>query len=203
MYITVFIFNFELKRETKTLQMESYREQVNLSLPPEGTKVYIEYMAGCEYSIIWSICPDGENVLYTWIKSKSQALSIIQDHGWIDISKLHWIVEKQKKRIKTLKSETKSMGYKLVVKETGSKSGKYYYQVIDETGKIIKERKSNREYVACTVFHNFYFGRLDLIGKGDHGRLINFYTNNVQELLNQRNISAAEEIKKLNTIAYK
>lgn len=62
------------------------------------------------------------------------------------------------------------MTYKLLVTETGKKSGRYHYQVVDLNGKIISERTSDREYVACTIDGNFYFGRLDLIGKGQHGR---------------------------------
>lgn len=62
--------------------------------------------------------------------------------------------------------------FKLIVKETGNKAGKYHYQVIDETGKVLTERRSNREYVACTINGQFYFGRLDLIGKGDHGKQV-------------------------------
>lgn len=62
------------------------------------------------------------------------------------------------------------MTYKLTVTETGNKSAKFHYKVVDETGNIISERKSNREYVACTIHGQYYFGRLDLIGKGDHGR---------------------------------
>jgi hypothetical protein len=62
------------------------------------------------------------------------------------------------------------MNYELKVTITNNKAGKFHYQVIDENGTIISERKSNREYVACTIKGSFYFGRLDLIGKGDHGR---------------------------------
>jgi len=64
------------------------------------------------------------------------------------------------------------MNYELKVTETKSKTSKFHYQVIDENGTIISERKSNREYVACTADGSLYFGRLDLIGKGEHGRLI-------------------------------
>ena len=45
--------------------------------------------------------------------------------------------------------------------------------MVDETGKVISERKSNRVYVAATTDGKYYFGRLDLIGKGDHGKDIN------------------------------
>jgi len=61
------------------------------------------------------------------------------------------------------------MTYILTVKETGNKASKFHYTVTDEAGNIISERKSNREYVACTIHGGHYFGRLDLIGKGDHG----------------------------------
>lgn len=54
--------------------------------------------------------------------------------------------------------------------KTTLKNGKYHYVVIDNNGNIISERKSNREYVACTIDGGMFFGRLDLIGKGDHAR---------------------------------
>lgn len=64
------------------------------------------------------------------------------------------------------------MNYELKVTETKNKSGKFHYQVIDENGNVISERKSNREYAACTAGGGYYFGRLDLIGKGEHGMAI-------------------------------
>ncbi len=64
------------------------------------------------------------------------------------------------------------MTYKLTVNETKNKAGKYHYQVVDENGNVISERRSNRIYVACTINGGFYFGRKDLVGKGDHGRQI-------------------------------
>ena len=64
------------------------------------------------------------------------------------------------------------MEYTLEVKETNNKAGRFHYTVKDSTGKVISERKSNREYVACTITGSHYFGRLDLIGKGDHGRSV-------------------------------
>jgi len=64
------------------------------------------------------------------------------------------------------------MTYTLNVKETGNKAAKFHYTVTDENGTIMSERKSNREYVACTIHGQFYFGRLDLIGKGDHGKTV-------------------------------
>ena len=64
------------------------------------------------------------------------------------------------------------MNYELKVTETNNKAGKFHYQVIDENGQVISERKSNRVYVACTINGSHYFGRLDLIGKGDHGKAV-------------------------------
>lgn len=60
------------------------------------------------------------------------------------------------------------MQYTLKVTETGNKAAKFLYEVIDENGKVITSRKSNRAYVACTIDGRFFFGRLDLINKGEH-----------------------------------
>ena len=85
---------------------------------------------------------------------------------------------------------------KLVKTETNNKAAKFNYKVIDETGAVIMERNSNREYVACNVFGNFFFGRLDLIGKGDHGKSIKF-----NEARPERQ-DCADYLEKLNIIAY-
>lgn len=53
------------------------------------------------------------------------------------------------------------------------KGKKFEYTVTDEKGNVISKRSSAREYVACTVNDEFYFGRLDLIGQGYHGKLLN------------------------------
>lgn len=50
------------------------------------------------------------------------------------------------------------------------KGKKYLYTVKDENGNVVSTRTSARNYVACTADGSFYFGRLDLIGKGDHGK---------------------------------
>ncbi len=111
------------------------------------------------------------------------------------------------------------MNYELKVTETNKKNAKFHYQVIDENGNVISERKSNREYVACTINGECYFGRLDLIGKGDNGIVIKRYkatlaldkypSSNIpsgltpeQALENLKN-KALEIIKKYTTIAYK
>lgn len=59
--------------------------------------------------------------------------------------------------------------YKLTATPKGNKN---LYQVIDETGKVVSQRLSTRKYVACTIDGSFYFGRLDLIGKGEHGQTL-------------------------------
>lgn len=61
---------------------------------------------------------------------------------------------------------------KLIKQETGKKSAKFIYSIVDENGNVLTTRSSNREYVAATKCGCFFFGRLDLIGKGDHGRMI-------------------------------
>lgn len=60
--------------------------------------------------------------------------------------------------------------YKLIANQYGK--NKTIYRVIDETGKEISHRVSTRKYVACTIDGSCYFGRLDLIGKGDHGKTL-------------------------------
>lgn len=69
------------------------------------------------------------------------------------------------------------MNYILKVTETNNKAGKFLYQIIDEAGKVLTERRSNREYVACTIDAFYFFGRVDLIGKGDHGRNLKYGYN--------------------------
>lgn len=61
-----------------------------------------------------------------------------------------------------------------------AKGKKYQYTVTDEKGNVISTRTSAREYVACTADGSFYFGRLDLIGKGDPDRMIEFYVTGQQ-----------------------
>ena len=58
-----------------------------------------------------------------------------------------------------------------------AKGKKFQYQVIDTTtNEVISSRTSARDYVACTTNGEFYFGRLDLIGKGDHGKRLSHAT---------------------------
>lgn len=50
------------------------------------------------------------------------------------------------------------------------KGSKFLYEVKDEKGNVISKRLSTRDYVACSASGEFYFGRLDLVGKGDYAR---------------------------------
>ena len=62
--------------------------------------------------------------------------------------------------------------YILVKKEKGKK---FEYQVIHAESKaIVSNRTSARDYVACVADGSYYFGRLDLIGKGDHGKQLSW-----------------------------
>jgi len=70
--------------------------------------------------------------------------------------------------------------YKLTVTETNNKACKYIYRVVDADNAVLTERRSNRVYVACTLNGAFFFGRLDLIGKGDHGRTIKALSANTK-----------------------
>lgn len=57
--------------------------------------------------------------------------------------------------------------------EVNKSNGKYLYTVV-ENEKVLCNRRTDRDYVACYVFqrHNgtfecpMYFGRMDLVGKG-------------------------------------
>jgi hypothetical protein len=68
---------------------------------------------------------------------------------------------------------------KLIKQETGKKSAKFIYSIVDENGNVLETRSSNREYVAATICGTFFFGRLDLIGKGDHGRYMRDCQKNI------------------------
>lgn len=71
---------------------------------------------------------------------------------------------------------------KLIKQETGKKSAKFIYSIVDENGNVLSTRSSNREYVAATMCGTFFFGRLDLIGKGDHGRYMKWTIENIEHV---------------------
>ncbi len=61
----------------------SYRESFGLENPPAGTSVSIDYMAGCQFSIIWDDCPDPENVIEMHLHSRKAAEKYATDRGWL------------------------------------------------------------------------------------------------------------------------
>ena len=56
-----------------------------------------------------------------------------------------------------------------------TKGKKFIYEVKNEAGEIKAQRISARDYVACTADGSLFFGRRDLIGKGEHGRQLTAY----------------------------
>jgi hypothetical protein len=83
--------------------------------------------------------------------------------------------------------------YVLHVEEKNNKGPRYHYYVTEEgSSDIISERKSNREYAACTINGQYYFGRLDLIGKGDHGRTTQLNNKNNRDQLPIAYLSEAD-----------
>ena len=69
----------------------------------------------------------------------------------------------------TMKNATYTM-----TKTAKGKQG-FLYEIFNAAGEKISSRTSKRDYVAATACGAFFFGRLDLIGKGDHGRTIKHY----------------------------
>lgn len=66
--------------------------------------------------------------------------------------------------------------------KTQTKSGKYNYSIVDDNGNILATRTSSKEYVAATITGKYFFGRLDLIGKGEHGERWNNYEKKINQL---------------------
>ena len=64
------------------------------------------------------------------------------------------------------------MEHTFTLTKTTLKNGKFEYVVTDANNNVISKRTSTREYVACTADGYHFFGRLDLIGKGDHAKYI-------------------------------
>jgi hypothetical protein len=60
-------------------------------------------------------------------------------------------------------NHTTEKTFTLHITETNNMAGRYHYQVKDEQGNIISERRSNRVYAACTINGGNFFGRADLV----------------------------------------
>jgi len=71
-----------MQQEIFFLKAESYREMFGFSLP-KTADVSIKYMEGVKWYIHWPKCPDGEDILYSHLSSKGEALKILKKHeGW-------------------------------------------------------------------------------------------------------------------------
>lgn len=78
------------------------------------------------------------------------------------------------------------------------------YTVTDEAGNVISTRTSARDYVACTISGEYYFGRIDLIEKGGHGASVKFCQGkaNNQEISEEKREIYRKHLQKLLSIAY-
>ena len=62
------------------------------------------------------------------------------------------------------------------MKLTKTKKGDtFIYEVTNENGTLTARRISKRDFVACTAYGDYFFSRLDLVGKGVHGRFIKYW----------------------------
>jgi len=84
----------------------------------------------------------------------------------------------------------KNATYKMT-KTAKGKQG-FLYEIFNAAGELISSRTSKRDYVAATACGGFFFGRLDLIGKGDHGRYLKDFAKN----------GRTEELERYSRIAY-
>lgn len=66
--------------------------------------------------------------------------------------------------------------------KTQTKSGKYNYSIVDDNGNVLATRTSSKEYVAANMTGKYFFGRLDLIGKGEHGERWNNIEKKIKQL---------------------
>lgn len=84
------------------------------------------------------------------------------------------------------------------------KGKKFIYEIKNEAGEIKAQRISERDYVACTADGSMFFGRRDLIGKGEHGRQLTMYrrgsVNSKESEAYRKSCLAA--VKVLENIAY-
>lgn len=84
------------------------------------------------------------------------------------------------------------------------KGNKYLYEVKNEAGKVVAKRLSSRDYVACTSNGELFFGRIDLIGKGEHGRQLSMYQKGTQDMKEKESFRkwCAESLEIISNIAY-
>lgn len=84
------------------------------------------------------------------------------------------------------------------------KGNKYLYEVKNEAGEVVAKRLSSRDYVACTSNGELFFGRIDLINKGEHARQILVYMQGATNLSNSESYRkyCQESLDILRNIAY-
>lgn len=63
---------------------------------------------------------------------------------------------------------------KYILKKTKVR-GTNLYTVVNEQGVVISTTKDKRDFVACTIKGHYFFGRKDLIGKGEHGKQLKYW----------------------------
>ena len=84
------------------------------------------------------------------------------------------------------------------------KGNKYLYEVKNNEGVVLAKRLSSRDYIACTSNGELFFGRMDLIGKGEHGRQLSMYEKGAQDMKEKESFRkwCAESLEIIRNIAY-
>lgn len=60
-----------------------YRENWGLETAPKGSKVQLKHSSGLDWHLVWINCPDKENVLAGWQRSKNELLKLADLRGWV------------------------------------------------------------------------------------------------------------------------
>ena len=76
------------------------------------------------------------------------------------------------------------MNYELKVTEINTKAAKFLYEVIDEAGNLISQRKSNREYIYCTINTRYCSSKIGNIENSKQYQIDSKYTNDVHGYTN-------------------
>jgi len=77
-----FLHRLDLLKNRRSNNM-SYRACFGLENPQKGTKLAIDHDHGIGFFIIWPDCPDGENIIEGWFKTRNEAVKFIKAHGWL------------------------------------------------------------------------------------------------------------------------
>lgn len=60
----------------------TYRQCFGCVNPPAGTLLSLDFADGIGFFIMWDDCPDGENIIEGWFKTREDAEEYIKSHGW-------------------------------------------------------------------------------------------------------------------------